>query len=171
MLYGGAVYLRASMSLDYRDLESTEVYHRGRELHERLHGPVVPAHLDHALNRATSASLAFEAAFGREPKAGDRLSRADVQRAWGSENLEVIQRFIDAWNRQLPHLPCPLKITDSRVYRRVKDGAWGEAADQSPESHWQDVEREAGGSEGRLDFVEFLGVVDGKHKCKSLETR
>jgi len=72
-IYCGMLYLDATMYPSYDRVEPTEVYGRGKELHEKRYGPIVPAHLDSHLKRSTLASIAFEFVFDREPRVCDIL--------------------------------------------------------------------------------------------------
>jgi hypothetical protein len=89
-------------------------------------------------------------------------------------------RFIDAWRRCIPALPCPLKFDDGRVFERGEPifnnrQEWEQAPDYLPEWKWRRVEQEGKGMKG--EFPEpwnipmiaggvFLGLVDGKHQCR-----
>jgi hypothetical protein len=91
--------------------------------------------------------------------------------------------FIEAWQRQLPQIPCPLKIEDDgeRLFRhlnpRCNNGIeWEEATDVYPEVKWRHIEWDAfhdilpdrgiSGITPHTSAVTFLGVVDGKHRCR-----
>ncbi|MBZ5723253.1 MAG: hypothetical protein LAO03_23190 [Acidobacteriia bacterium] len=89
-------------------------------------------------------------------------------------------RFIEAWQRRVPELPCPLKFEDGRVFERreprFNNGQeWEEVLDYRPEWNWRWVEEEAKGMKGELSELDsiptiagvvFLGLIDGKHKCR-----
>jgi hypothetical protein len=65
------------------------------------------------------ASGEFELLFGREPAAGDILRYSDVAFAHSQELNEITFGLqIEAWKRQLPHLPCPLRFEDGRLFQR-----------------------------------------------------
>ena len=112
---------------------------------------------------------------GREPKAGDVLSYQDVAR---DRSTEFLAAFIDAWNRRLPGLVCPLKVQGGVPYFRTlgddSSEVWQEKIDADPQARWRAVQRDATGNDsGALEgkpaapAVRFLGVMSGKHRCKS----
>lgn len=175
VLYAGAVYLDARMKPNYRELEATAAYQRGAELCRLRRGPILLAHLDQHLERSSPASLEFESVHGREPKAGDVLSYQDVAR---DRSTEFLAAFIDAWNRRLPGLVCPLKVQGGVPYFRTlgddSSEVWQEKIDADPQARWRAVQRDATGNDsGALEgkpaapAVRFLGVMSGKHRCKS----
>src|SRR3982074_298259 len=49
-------YFDATMDPTYHEVEPTEVYARGKELHDSRHGPIIPFHLDEHAKRSTFAS-------------------------------------------------------------------------------------------------------------------
>ncbi len=193
-LYGGASFLNGMTSPGSRDLELTAVYSRGRKLHERRWGPIVPAHLDPKGKRASCASLKFEMVFGREPKAGDVLRFEDVQRIAAS-TIVVVEWFIDAWKRQLREMPCPLRVDGERIFRRASkqynscprrprvpadEGYdWEEATDLAAPENWREVELSAFGTFAKehgitqlatlphCPAVVFSGTVDGVHQSRA----
>jgi len=189
ILYGGACYINARTSPSSSDLAVTDVYRRGKEVYLRQHGPPLLIHLDTHHLRLTSASLAFETVFKREPKAGDVL-RFDQLREWQATHpggLHIgIKWFIEAWERQLSETPCPLKQQDGRLFHRLntvysKGIEWEEQVARPTESDWQQIEKEAlnksygemGGEPWppantmpTIPAVTFMGVVDGKHRCR-----
>jgi hypothetical protein len=166
------------MSPDSRDLAATAAYRRGQELYEQRHGPPVPAHLDLHQQRFSHASGQFELAFGREARSGDVLLFEDVQITHSpAVNGFHFGRFIEAWQRCIPDLPCPLKFEDGRVFLRLNpkynDGVeWEESIEERPEWAWRWVEEEATGELPELRDIPtiagvvFLGLVDGKHQCR-----
>lgn len=188
-LFGGAVYMNARMSPSSSDLEATDIYRRGEELHLRQNGPPLMTHQDPHHLRLTSASLAFETMFMREPKAGDVLS-FDQLRGWQAAHPDGlhpgIKWFIEAWERQLPEMPCPLKQQDGRLFHRLntaysKGIEWEEQVARPTESDWRQIEKEAlnktyGELNGEpwppistmptIPAVIFMGVVNGKHRCR-----
>jgi hypothetical protein len=114
---------------------------RGRELVRKT---IVPAHEDPKWNQRTAASSRFVHCFNREPAEGDLLRWEHVRVINGPEfNLDKYQAQIEAWNRQLPHLPCPLKFENDRLFKRLRTGEWFEAVDVNWGSHWRHVEDEA----------------------------
>src|SRR5664280_3726471 len=110
-LYSLAVYVNKRTSPSSDDLENTGIYRRGKELHLRQYGPPLMTHQDPHHLRLTTASLNFEIVFGREPRADDVLSFAQL-REWQAAHPDGrdigIKWFIEAWERQLPEMPCPL---------------------------------------------------------------
>jgi hypothetical protein len=116
VLYAGAVYLDARMKPNYRELEASAAYQRGAELCRLRRGPTLLAHLDQHLVRSSVASLEFEAVNGREPKAGEVLSYEDLAT---DRSVEFFAAFINAWERCLPNLVCPLKLQDGVPYFRT----------------------------------------------------
>ena len=104
-------------------------------------GPPLPIHLDPRYLRQTSASLQFEIVFKREPIGGDVL-RFDQLQAWEAAHPKGlcpgIYWFIEAWERQLPEMPCPLKQQDGRLFYRLPRHSngfeWEEDIDTPTES-------------------------------------
>jgi hypothetical protein len=189
ILYGGACYINAMTSPSSSDLAVTDVYRRGKEVYLRRHGPPIPIHLDPHHLRQTNASLRFESVFKREPKAGDVLSFDQLQE-WQvahprGHHIGIIC-FIEAWKRQLPEMPCPLKSQDGRLFHRLNttysNGVeWEEKLHRPAAEEWQYFEKEAlnksygemGGEPWppantmpTIPAVTFMGVVDGKHRCR-----
>jgi hypothetical protein len=175
VLYAGAVYLNARMTPNYRELEATVAYQRGAELYRMRRGPTLLAPLDQHLERSSPASREFERVNGREPKAGDVLSYDDVAR---DRSAEFFAAFINAWNRALPGLVCPLKLQNGDLYFRtlgdVSSELWQQKTGVGPQARWRAVERDATGDEPStledmptVRAVRFLGLVDGKIRCKT----
>jgi hypothetical protein len=176
-IYSVMSYLDATMEPTYHEVEPTVAYLRGQELRDALYGPIIPASLDEHLKRYTRASGEFELAFGHEPKAGDILRLEHVARIHSSENYaREFGRVIDAWQRQLPQITCPLKFEDGHLFRRLRPNrlgempAWEEDLRIQPEERWLSI-REV---QSNTDFeamtttsaVVFLGVVGVKHQCR-----
>jgi hypothetical protein len=175
VLFAGAVFLDARMTPSYRELECTAAYQRGAELCRMRRGPTLPAHLDQHLERISIASLEFESVNEREPRAGDVLSYEDVAR---EQRAEFFAAFINAWDRRLPGLVCPLKLENGDLhFRTLGDGSgelWRQKTDAGPQARWRAVQRDAAGNESAahedmptVPGVRFLGLVNGKHRCKS----
>ena len=190
-LYCGAVSLKARMNTDGWGLEGTAAYAQGKRIWQRLSGPTIPAHVDPKLQRAGLASITFEMVFHREPRAGDTLRLEDVQGLAITARRDV-EEFIRAWERQLPEMVCPLRVDGERVFQRISkkvyfsppsslgmanEGFYWQEATHSGQEQWRDVEREAflanptEDQEGasHCTAVIFLGVIDGKHRCKPLD--
>src|SRR6266446_1920884 len=108
-LYNGVALLTSPMSPSYPELEATAAYKRGKEVYERLHGPVTPGFPEPSIGLA---ALLFKHRFGREPVPDDVLRYQDVL----LRDLVDYDRFIAAWHRQIPELPCPLKVEDSHIF-------------------------------------------------------
>jgi hypothetical protein len=162
------------MTPSYREPETTAAYQRGAELYRQRMGPTLLAHLDQHLERSSLASLEFESVNGREPRAGDRLSYEDVAR---DQSTEFFAAFINAWDRKLPGLVCPLKLQDGALYFRTlgddSSEVWQQKTDAGPQTRWRAVQHNASGNEPcvledipMMSAVKFLGVVNGKHHCK-----
>lgn len=75
-------------------------------------------------------------------------------------------------------LVCPLKLQDGELYfRTLRDGSgevWQEKTEVGPQARWRIVQRNATGDEPDaledmpiVPAVRVLGVVNGKHRCKS----
>jgi hypothetical protein len=176
-IYNSMSYLDATLAPTYDDVQPTPVYARGRELRNARYGPIIPAHFDGHIKRYTRASGEFELAFGREPKAGDMLRFEDVLVLHSTENYaRQLGRMIEAWQRQLPHLTCPLKFEDGRLFRRLtpeRRGAepkWEEDIRIQPAVRWLKIPE----VNANIDFetmlttsaLVFLGVADVKHQCR-----
>src|SRR5271157_4536084 len=95
------------------------------------------------LKRYTRASGEFELAFGREPKPGDILRYKHVAQMHSPGiHADHFGKIIAAWERQLPHLTCPLKFEEWRLLRRLKpekrgdESKWEEDITIQPEVRW-----------------------------------
>jgi hypothetical protein len=79
----------------------------------------------------------------------------------------------------MPNHPCPLKQENGLLFCRFDPASnhgveWEEAREQYPEVWWRYAEYEAYAHLGILalsttphtEAVVFLGVVDGKHRCR-----
>ena len=181
-IYCGMLYLDATMYPSYDRVEPTEVYARGKELHEKRYGPIVPAHLDSHLKRSTLASIEFEFVFDREPRVGDILLFEHVATLHAPQvNAYYFGEFIEAWHRQLSHLECPLRFEDGTLFKRLmpecrmQDARWKPDLSIESDEKWRSLEcemnRKLGLSTGHADeglALTFLGVpaVDGKHECR-----
>lgn len=165
----------ARMTPSYRKLEVIGAYPLNAELCCLHRGPTLLAHLDQQLERSSPASLAFEALNGREPRAGDRLSYEDVAR---DQSAEFFAAFIDAWGRRLPGLACPLKLQNGELHFRTlgdeSSEVWHQKTDARPQARWRAVQRDASGNDSgalkgkpAVPAVRFLGVMNGKHRCKA----
>jgi hypothetical protein len=166
----------------YDKIKSAGIYDRGRELHEKRYGPIVPAYLDSHLKRSTPASIEFEFVFDREPRAGEILRFEHVTTLHAPQaNAYYFGEFIEAWHRQLSHLECPLRFEDGTLFkrlmpeRRLQDARWEQDSSIGPEQKWWGIEcemnRRLGMSTLRAEeglALALLGVsaVDGKHECR-----
>ncbi len=184
--YCMTVYIHAGVDPDYKVVEPTEVYRRGKELHDRIYGPIVPPHLDPEDKRRTMASIFFSDIKGRQPEPGDILRYEEIAEIYCGEGFKrEIKEFEQAWARRMPDLPCPLKFENGRLYYRSTDskpkGAWVEHHMADPRFWWDSIEDEVLGrqSNGRTEFepdwrptisaVVFLESEDGIRKAEPLE--
>jgi hypothetical protein len=94
-------------------------------------------------------------------------------------SAEFFAAFMNAWNRLLPGLVCPLKLQDGDLYFRTlgddSSELWQQKTDDGPQARWKIVQWDATGNElgafegmPTMAGVRFLGVVNGKHRCKPL---
>jgi hypothetical protein len=112
-------YLHADMTPTYWEVEQTEVYTRGEELHDARYGPIQPYVETEQDKRATRASREFENAFGREPEAGDILRYRHIELAHHPDLISAeYSLFIDAWKRALPQRPSPLSGDEGRNFQK-----------------------------------------------------
>ena len=176
-IYSGMAYLDATMDPTYHEVEPTAIYARGEELRNKIYGPIIPAHLDQRLKRYTKASGEFELAFGREPKAGDVLCYQHLELTHSPENLSShFGKLIAAWQRQLPHLPCPLKFEIGGLFRRLRPerrnepAKWEEDFTVQPEIRWLKIPEVISNTDIdamlTIPAVVFLGVIGDKHRCR-----
>jgi hypothetical protein len=176
-IYTGIGYLDATVDPDSHEVTPTAVYARGQALRDALYGPTVPVYLDPHIKRYTRASGEFELAFGREPKAGDILRDQHVILMHNPEvYANHFGRLAEAWQRQLPHLTCPLKFEEGRLLRRLKPARRGEPSEWEedykikPLDRWltipevlSNTDFEAGLT---IPAVVFVGVGGAKHQCR-----
>jgi hypothetical protein len=176
-IYSSMSYLDATVLPSYHDVEPTPAYARGSEVRDALYGPIIPVHLNEHAKRHTRASGEFELAFGREPKAGDILRYRHLQLTHNLENYSrVFGRMIEAWQRQLPELICPLRFEEGRLFRRQTpekrgvESKWQEDKTIDPMLRWFKIPEIAANSELKsnliLPAIVFKGVVGEKHQCK-----
>jgi len=181
-IYRGMPYLNGTTFPSYDKVQPTEIYARGRELHEKRYGRIIPAHLDPHLKRCTLASAEFEFVFEREPEAGDLLRFEHVGALHSPQvNACYFCEFIAAWERQLSHLDCPLKFEEDALFKRVppehrmEDARWVQDPSIEPAEKWWGIEGEVNRRLGvstlmadTVIAVVFLGVsaTDGKHQCR-----
>ncbi len=182
LLYERSAFrVTAGMSPDYHDLQELEIYKLGRQVSEAIYGEIVPLHLDPGFQRGTAASFAFEKTFHKEPEAGDVLLYTDVK-ARHMEDVDSMRAFVDVWNRRVANLPCPFRVEEGKLLCRMRpyhagqEPYWEEAY-RTAEYDWRRIECDALGepagsfpSEGyrpTLSSVEFVGVVDGRHRCRA----
>jgi hypothetical protein len=118
----------------------------------------------HSIVVITHASSEFRYCFNREPVEGDLLRWEHVRAMCGPEINEI--KFgdqIEAWQRQLPQLPRPLKLEEGRLFKRQRNGDWLEALDVSWMARWWGVECDARGMHGLLPATEReLQVINVK---------
>jgi hypothetical protein len=156
-------------------LDGDPSYEKGKEISERVNGPIIPVHQDPRAQRSTSASLAFEFAFKREPKHGDVLCPEILDLLYSPAFEEMrFNQFGDAWGRQNPGVECPMKFEDGKRYV-LRYGKW-DCASTDPEREWASLRWEELGRPTlniwdplvpRIPGLFFLGVVDGKHKARA----
>jgi hypothetical protein len=78
LLSGCASLLTGEADPDYSWLERTAVYQRGFRLHERINGPIIPAHLEPDYANSTFASTVFNLMHDRLAGPGDILRYEDL---------------------------------------------------------------------------------------------
>jgi hypothetical protein len=109
VLYETAPMITASMSPNHFEVEPTSVYQRGKELSE----------------------------LRREEAEDDDRDFQSKWQGWLDELAEAgltmrqyhdcqLTRFREAWERQLPNLPFPIRVEGDRVYFRQPKGNWQE---------------------------------------------
>src|SRR5271157_1255780 len=178
-IYNAMPYLDAHMTPSYDEVEPTAIYRRGQELRNKLYGPIIPAALDQHIKRYTRESGEFELAFGREPKAGDMLRYQHQALMHSAENYSrQFGRIMEAWERQLPHVTCPLKFEDGRLFRRLlperrgEESRWEEDVRIQPEERWLTIDEVIVNTHIEAETaitipaLVFLGVVGVKHQCR-----
>jgi hypothetical protein len=176
-IYNCMAYLDATMEPSYHEVEATAIYRRGQTLRDKLYGPIIPCHLDDHHKLYTRASGEFELAFGREPREGDQLRCQHVALMHIPENDAIhFGKMIEAWQRQLPQLTCPLRFEGGRLFKRLRPERRGEEAKWEEFGGIQWVERwyaipevvvnsNIRASEPVLGVM-FLGVAGGRHQCR-----
>jgi hypothetical protein len=85
-------------------------------------------------------------------------------------------RIIEAWQRQLPQLTCPLKFEDGRLFRRLCPNrrgempTWEEDVRIQPQERWLSIFEVLLNSDLEamliVSAVAFQGVVGAKHQCR-----
>ena len=186
------LYTRSCLLLDRpeaEDLKRTPAYVYGQKIRERIWGPL-PKEDNTEVETPKMSIVLFEVAFHRGPRAGDILRFEDVQRISVNDRL-ALEKFIGAWERQIPEMPCPLRMDGEQVFRHASkthnddwrrpanDGVeWEEATEFSAEEGWRIVEREAfnGWAKDRkindlrpsahCSAVVFLGLGDREYPCR-----
>lgn len=185
-LYEMAFELNGEVHPNWRSIEESSIGIRGKELRFQKYGLIVPLHQCPDWNRRTHASGEFQSCFDREPVEGDLLRWEHVRTMRGPELNEIkFRKQIEAWQRQLSHLPCPLKFEDGVLLKRRRSGEWFEAVGVSWKAHWWGVECDAENRSCDWAYgispelwsepdpaplarmpsilaVTFLGVIDGK---------
>jgi len=119
--------------------------------------------------------------FHKEPEAGDLLHFSDVK-ARHVEDVNRMRAVVDVWNLRVPNLPCPFRVEENKLLCRMRPDRTGqepywEEDYRTAEDDWWRIECDALGeragcfpSEGyspTLSSVEFVGVVDGQHRCRA----
>ena len=182
-LYGGRFWIRGGMSPDYHQFEELEIYRRGKEVHAVLFGEATPLSLDPSFQRGTCASFMFEKVHHREPVSGDQFAYSEVQQLHAND-VAAWSDFIAAWGRRITALPCPLRVDDGKLFVRIRSqvpgGAafWKQERCNSAEFDWWRIECNALQKQEcelpkqyrpTVEIVQFLGVIDGKHHCRTLK--
>ena len=176
-IYTGVAYLDATVDPDYHEVTPTAVYARGQALRNAVYGPIVPAYLDPHIKRYTRASGEFELAFGREPKAGDILCDQHLIRMHSPEvYANYFGQLNEAWHRQIPHLTCPLKFEEGRLFRRLKptrrgeQGEWEEDYKIQPLERWLTIPEVLANTDFEAGLtipgVVYVGVIGAKHQSR-----
>jgi hypothetical protein len=179
VVYEGYLRVTARMTPDYHDLQDLQIYKLGREVYVAIYGEIVPMHLNPAAQRGT-ASFAFQMRFHREPLAGEVLHFSDVK-ALHIEEVDGMRVFVEVWNRGITNLPCPFRVEDNKILCRMKPNRAGqepywEEDYRTAEYDWWRIECDALGERAgglpdgysrTLSSVEFIGVVEGKHRCRA----
>ena len=163
-------------------LTSTPLWHRrtmtwSHGPDNALYGPIIPACLDEPLKRYTRASGEFQLAFGREPQAGDVLRYEHVALIHKTEVYSRhFRKVAEAWGRQLPHLICPLKFENGRLFRHRRSGkrdteiTWEEDFGIQPEFRWLEIPEVLSNTDfesmSTISAITFLGVGETKHRCR-----
>jgi hypothetical protein len=91
----------------------------------------------------------------------------------------MIKEFAEVWKRQLPDLFYPLRFDNGKLYYRDFHEQWHEKESIQPQHKWRHIESDALRTEPAsiteepsleamptFPAVVFLGVIDGKHRCK-----
>ncbi|HKV82564.1 MAG TPA: hypothetical protein VJP02_30730 [Candidatus Sulfotelmatobacter sp.] len=170
--------MNACMTPTHHDIEPTQIYARGQALRNSIYGPIIPAYKNDHLKRYTRASGEFELAVGREPKVGDILRLQHVRRMHGTKvYARFFEKLSEAWQRQLPQFPCPLKFEDGRLFRRLmpnkrgEEPTWEEDVSIDAEVRWLKIpEVYADTNFENMETISgliFLGVQNGKHRCRA----
>lgn len=176
-LYNLTFYLDATMEPTYHEVEPTAIYARGQALRDKRYGPIIACHLDDHHKRYTRASGEFELAFGREPRKGDMLRCEHLALIHSPENHSIhLGKIIEAWQRQLPHLTCPLRFEDGRLFKRLRpdgrgaESKWKECAGIQWVERWFAIPEVFANSDIEagepISALVFLGVVAGRHHCR-----
>jgi len=114
------------------------------------------------------------------------LQSSDGQTAHALK-LSEIESIIEAWQRQIPDLLCPLKIEDGKIYRHERvyrdempagfPGReklpmfwieWREDT-EGPTERWENLAYDVNvvpSEMQRIPGVVFLGMIEGKHHCR-----
>lgn len=105
-LYRGSSWVTFGMRPNYADLAATAAFRRGRAL--------IDAAGDCAAVNVKADPLPMDA------------PRLDVSRSELMAGVLrfLFEKFIEAWQRQIPELPCPLRINDGRIEKRLKHNIW-----------------------------------------------
>jgi hypothetical protein len=120
-LYRGQAFIDARMTPSYLELERTPIFRRGAELAAEL---AESEERDRAGQRQRIAGLLARLALGEWQNRVAALMVVAIVRG-------DLQRYQQAWERQLPELPFPIRIDGTRFLYRVWKGGWEEHEDYS----------------------------------------
>lgn len=102
-----------------------------------------------------------------------------------TEDTHGMIAFVEVWNRRVASLPCPFRVEENKLLCRMKPYHTGEEPYweqhyRTAEYDWWRIECDALGEHAGSDppegyrptfsLVEFMGVVDGRHRCRAGNT-
>jgi hypothetical protein len=123
-IHGGTVWLNARMNPNYQDVETTDIYRRGRE----LFAETVAARKE---GRSERVAAILKPLVGFEIPADRReLSSEQLTALIGAHLVIFVIRqlpaFQEAWQQQLSKLPFPIRVEGTRFLYRNWKGDWEE---------------------------------------------
>jgi hypothetical protein len=167
-LYRGVSRLHGYMTPSFRELEGTAAYARGRDLTDQAEEQV-----EHGEPKAESrAASCFEKVFNRPPESGDILWFWQLRAVGITSEHFLLNKFIEAWGRQIKDMPCPLRVEGDKVLARTKAPKvdapieWEEYEDSDItwlKHEWRDIEQECGVAGELKDgpLSDFVPIVPG----------